>query len=66
EECSVWEILKATEGSMAIVACTAEGVEACPRENGCKTLPMWRKFDKMVYDYFSRITLKDLVDGTGV
>lgn len=35
-----------------------------PMESSCKTLPMWKKFDAMVHDYFFRITLADLVNGS--
>ena len=61
EEYTVWEILKATEGTMATVACLEEDAEACPRKNDCKTLPMWKEFDSIVHDFFSRITVADLV-----
>jgi len=63
EEYSVGEILQAAEGTLATVACLAADADLCPRENGCKTLPMWRKFDKMVHDYFYGISIADLRDG---
>ena len=62
EEYTIIEILELTEGTMAPVACLSKDAEACPRECACKTLPMWRKFDKLVYDYFSGITLLDVVN----
>lgn len=61
EEYTVWEILKATEGSMATVACLEEDAETCPRESACRTLPMWKQFDAMVHDFFCQITLADLL-----
>lgn len=64
EEYTVVEILEATEGRMATVACLGPDAASCPRENGCKTLPMWKKFDEIVHDYFSHITIADLRDGT--
>ncbi|MCQ2442120.1 MAG: Rrf2 family transcriptional regulator [Oscillospiraceae bacterium] len=64
EEYTVWEILEITEGSLATVACLAKDAEVCPRETSCKTLPMWKKFDHMVYDYFHSITIADLKNGT--
>lgn len=63
EEYTIEEILLATEGSLATVACLAENAEICPKEQYCKTLPMWKKFDAMVHDYFCGITLEDLVRG---
>ncbi len=62
-EYTVGEILKITEGTMATVACLEEDAEACSREKVCKTLPMWKKFDSMVHDFFYGITIDDLVNG---
>lgn len=64
EEYTVGEILEITEGTLATVACLEKGAEVCPREGCCKTLPMWKKFDDMVHDYFYHITIADLRDGT--
>lgn len=63
EEYTVDEILEAAEERLATVACLSKGAEPCPREAGCKTLPMWKKFDDMVHSYFSGITIEDLKDG---
>lgn len=62
-EYTVEEILELTEGSLATVACLGKDVASCPREASCKTLPMWSKFDTIVHDYFSGITIEDLVNG---
>lgn len=64
EDYTVGEILEITEGTLASVACLAKEAESCPRESFCKTLPMWKKFDAMVHDYFDHITIADLKDGT--
>ncbi|MBR6313104.1 MAG: Rrf2 family transcriptional regulator [Clostridia bacterium] len=58
---SVGDILTATEGSLAIVACVAADAEECPRAESCHTLPMWREFDTMVHDFFERKKLTDLL-----
>ena len=63
EEYTVWEILAAAEGTLASVACLCDGAEACSRESICKTLPMWKKFDGVVHDFFSQITLADPKNG---
>lgn len=63
EEYTIGEILKITEGSLATVACLHDDAEECPREGICKTLPMWKKFDSLIHDFFEQITLKDLIDG---
>lgn len=63
-EYTVWEILTLTEGTLATVACLAPNAEECARSPKCRTLPMWKGFDKMVYEYFSHITLEDLARGS--
>lgn len=60
EEYSVMEILELTEGSLAAVACLEAGAQKCPRVDSCKTISMWRGFDKLTRDYFSKITIQDL------
>lgn len=62
-EYTVWEILNVTEGTMAPVFCLSENADLCPREPFCKTLPMWKKFDTLVHDFFGNITIEDLVNG---
>lgn len=64
EEYTIGEILELTEGTLTSVACLEADADQCPRKSICKTLPMWRKFDNMVHDYFFNITLADLVNGT--
>lgn len=63
EEYTVGEILELSEGTLATVACLGKGAAPCPRENACKTLPMWKKFDGLVHDFFYNITIADLVNG---
>ena len=60
EEYTVYEILNLMEGTMASVACLNGQETPCPRENICETLPMWTEFDKIVHDYFSSKTLRDI------
>lgn len=61
EEYTILEILKLTESSMSSVACLEDGAEACPNKDKCKTISMWSGFDKLTKDYFSKITLRDLL-----
>lgn len=63
EEYTVLDILRATEGSLASVACLDPDADVCPREGMCKTLPMWKKFDAAVDEFFGSITIDDLVKG---
>lgn len=60
-ECSVKDILLLTEGDLAPVACLACDARPCHRAEGCKTLPMWTKLDRMVNDFLAGITLDDLI-----
>ncbi len=61
EEYTVLEILEPAEGSLAPVACLEPDAEICPREEHCHTLPMWKKFDALMQDFFAGITLADLL-----
>lgn len=60
---TVWDILSVTEtGELAPVACLEEGAADCPKKDVCPTIAMWRDFGNMERDYFSKITIQDLVD----
>lgn len=59
-EYTVADILKATEGSMAPVACLKTGASNCERADICPTLSMWENLNKMINEYFSGITIADL------
>lgn len=61
EEYTIIEILRLTEGSLATVACLEEGATECPHVSSCKTLSMWKGYDKLTNDYFSKITIQDLL-----
>ena len=63
-EYTVGEILELTEGNLATVACLQPGAEPCERTASCITLPMWKRFDQMVHDFFNNITLDDLLRDT--
>lgn len=62
EDYTIGEILMLSEGNLSSVACLAPGAETCERAAQCITLPMWKKFDAMVHDYFFGITLADLIE----
>ena len=70
DQYTVGSILRLTEGSLAPVSCL-ESPEAvsCDRIDSCRTLPMWRELDKLITEYFERISLADLIhnvpDGDG-
>ena len=61
EEYKISEILHITEGSMAAVSCLEEGAEVCTRADKCKTISMWREYDNLINDFFSKKTIADLL-----
>lgn len=61
DQYTILEILNVTEGSLSSVACLDEGAEKCPYETKCKTVSMWRRYNELTKDYFSKILLKDLL-----
>ena len=65
EEYTVLEILELVEGTLAVVACLAPGADPCDRSAHCRTLPMWRRFDATVRDFFGGMTLRDLMADNG-
>ena len=60
-EYTVGEILWATEGDLAPVACLEEGAAPCPRCEDCRTLPLWRELNSLVSSYLDSKTLADLM-----
>ena len=62
EEYSLWEILELAEGDLAPVACLQPDAPVCQRADECRTLGVWQGFYDLTRDYFSRITLADLLD----
>jgi Rrf2 family protein len=60
EAYSLGEILRLTEGSLAPVACLEAGAERCAHP--CRTLPVWEKLERLVYDYLDSVKLSDLTE----
>lgn len=60
-ECRVGDILRATEGDIAPVACLAPGAAPCPRVAGCRTVAMWQRYYDLTNRFFDGITLADLL-----
>ena len=60
-EYTAGEILELTEGSLSSVACLAPDAPPCERQTSCVTLPMWKRFDQVVHNFFYNITLEVLV-----
>ena len=62
EEYSVGEILEKTEGPLNPVACLGGGAAPCPHAADCRTLPVWEKLERLVYDYLDSVKLSDLTE----
>ena len=61
EQIRVLDVLRLTEGTLAPVACLEEGAEPCSRAPGCRTLLLWQGLDRVVTDYLSGFTVRDLM-----
>ncbi len=57
----VGNVLRATEGNLAPVACLTCDAPACERASFCRTLPLWKGLDKVVSEYLDSVTLADLI-----
>ena len=62
EEYTLWEILVLAEGDLAPVACLQPEAAVCDRAGECRTLGVWQGYYDLTRDYFSRITLADLMN----
>lgn len=56
------DILRATEGNLAPVACLDGDEIECPRSEHCPTLPLWQGLNKVINEYLDSVTLQDLID----
>lgn len=61
DEYPLGEILRATEGDLAPVACLEKGAAPCPRAGECRTLPMWQELDAIITQYLDNKTLAELI-----
>ena len=62
EDYTLWEILELAEGDLAPVTCLQPDAPVCQRAGECRTLPVWRGYYDMTRQYFSDITLADLMN----
>lgn len=67
-EITLLDIVTATEGRIALLDCSEEGVEkngkttACERMNHCATQLFWAEAGQHLEAYFASVTLKDVCD----
>lgn len=62
---TVGQILRATEGNLAPVACLQERATPCEKKESCRTLVMWKEFHGLILAYFDSISLESLMAGKG-
>ena len=62
EEITVGDVLRATEGSLAPVACLEYEVNDCPRADTCSTLYVWEGLYDAITKYLDSITLADIIE----
>lgn len=62
-EIHVGEIIRVTEGSLALMACPECEGGSCDRAPVCLTLPMWQNLEALIDGYLCRISIRDLVEG---
>ena len=61
DQYTLWDILRLSEGDMAPVSCLQDGAAPCSRAAECRTLPVWIDYYALTREYFSKITLADLL-----
>lgn len=60
DDITVFQILRASEGVMKLVDCDQMDCQGRDK-NKCATRPVWEGASKVLEDYFSKITLGDLI-----
>ncbi len=58
--CTVKDVLAVTEGDVAPVSCLKDDVNACPRADDCRTLPLWEKLYGVIDEFFGGVTIASL------
>jgi len=62
EQISVADVLRLTEGTLSPVACQALNHGPCQRSSACLTLPVWRNLDRLIDNYLSSVSLRDVAE----
>lgn len=61
EDITAGDILRASEGGTAPVACLEDEAPECPRRPTCDTIDFWEGLDNVIEGYVDSVTLADLV-----
>ncbi|MBQ1892524.1 MAG: Rrf2 family transcriptional regulator [Clostridia bacterium] len=63
EEISVGEVLRALEGTTAILDCVGvDGSGSCSNACSCSARPLWLKLQRKIDDVLNTTTIKDMAD----
>ena len=54
------DIIRASEGSTAPVACLEDDFGVCPRQDVCETLGFWKGLDDVIDGYLDGVSLENL------
>jgi len=60
--CTVGQVLRLTEGSLAPIICLEDEVNKCDQIDFCRTLSMWKGLYKVISNYLDGVTLQDMID----
>jgi len=61
---TVGDIIRATEGSLAPVACLEQKPNVCEKASECPTLFVWEGLYEIITNYLDNITLQDILNKT--
>lgn len=63
---TAYDVLMASEGTLAPVQCLVDEDNKCERCSFCSTIGFWKVYYKTIKDYLSSKTLQDFVDEINV
>ena len=61
QDCTVGEILRLTEGTLAPINCSELCSTPCKNATDCRTLAMWRGLNDRIEEYLDGVTVADLM-----
>ena len=62
DQISAGDIIRASEGSTAPVACLEDDFGVCPRQDFCETLKFWKGLDDVIDNYLDSVKLSTLAE----
>lgn len=62
ESITAGDIIRASEGGVAPIACLEDDFGVCPRRDVCESLAFWQGLEDAIERYVDGVTLDDLVE----